>query len=184
MTAKTLKPAPQANRDVIDRLQVRMPGLSGLMLAGLRRTPSESRLRRRALQFALTRAFAAMNRSDVDLLVHFYEPDAVVTVRGMAGVGVGERYVGHEGLRELFADIDDAYGEWGYTIRSVVDAVDRMAVRTDFVGRGRSSGVETALTDAATLVTLSPRGRVARQEWFVESVGWREAIEALRSAAS
>ena len=125
-----------------------------------------------------------MNRSDVDLLVHFYEPDAVVTVRAMAGVGVGERYVGHDGIRELFADIDGAYGDWGYTIRSVVDSGDRMAVRTDVAGRGRSSGVETALTDAATLVAFSPRGRVARQEWFVESVGWREAIETLRSAAT
>jgi hypothetical protein len=170
-------------RDALDRLQVRLPALSGLMLAGVVRLPTKSRLRTWAIQLALTRSFAAMNRSDVDLLVHFFEPDAVVTVSGMAGVGLSDRYVGHAGLRELFADIDDAYGEWGYTIRSVVAADDRVAVRTDFVGRGRSSGVETTLTDAATLFTLSPAGKVARQVWFVESGGWREATAALGSAA-
>jgi hypothetical protein len=173
-----------ANRDVIDRLNLRMPGLSRLLLAGLVRMPTKSRLRRRGIQLALTRSFAAMNRSDVDLLVLFFEPDAVVTVSGMAGVGLSDRYVGHAGLRELFADIDDSYGEWGYTIRSVVAADDRVAVRTDFVGRGRSSGVETTLTDAATLFTLSPAGKVARQVWFVESGGWREAMEALSAPAT
>jgi SnoaL-like domain len=181
MPANVPDRTPRADRDVLDRLQARMPGLSGLMLAGVRRMPSESSLRRRAMQLALKRAFAAMNRSDVDALGRFFEPDAVVTVRGMAGVGVSDGYVGHEGLRELFADIDDAYGEWGYTIRSVVDVGDRLAVRTDFVGRGRSSGVETALTDAATLLNLSTRGKVAQQDWFVQNGGWQEAMSAMRA---
>jgi SnoaL-like protein len=100
-----------------------------------------------------------------------------------AGVGIRHSYTGHDGIRELYADIDEAYGDWSNEIRSVVDAGDQLAVRTDFVGRGRSSGVETRLTDAATLISLSPRGKAARQEWFVENGGWREALEAVGAAA-
>jgi ketosteroid isomerase-like protein len=170
------------DRDVLDRLQVRVPALSGALLAGLRRVPPESRLRTRLVKWSARRAFAAMNRSDVDLVVQYYEPDAVVFVRGMAGVGVRDRYVGHEGIRELYADIDDAYRDWAWTIRAVIDAGDRLALRTDFVGRGRSSGVETTLTDAATLVSYSPRGKALRQEWFVENGGWREALDAMGRA--
>jgi ketosteroid isomerase-like protein len=169
---------------VLDRLQARVPALSGVLLAGVRRLPSNSRLRTRVVNWSVGRGFAAMNRSDVDLVVLLYEPDAVVFVRGMAGVGIRDRYVGHEGIRELYADIDDAYRDWAWTIRAVVDAGDRLAVRTDFLAHGRSSGAETTLSDAGTLVTFSPRGKAARQEWFVESGGWRDAMEALSSAAT
>jgi hypothetical protein len=44
------------------------------------------------VNWSLKRAFAAMNRSDVDLVVPLYEPDAVVFVRGMSGVGIRDHY--------------------------------------------------------------------------------------------
>lgn len=171
--------SPRADRDLLDRLQARVPALSGVLLAGVRRMPPNSRLRTRVVKWSVGRGFAAMNRSDVDLVVLFYEPDAVVFVRGMSGVGIRDHYLGHEGIRELYADIDDAYGDWAWSIRDVVDAGDRLAVRTDFVAHGRTSGAETTLTDAGTVVTLSPGGKAVRQEWFVENGGWREAMDAM-----
>jgi hypothetical protein len=69
MTREVLERAPHANRDVLDRLQVRVPALSSVLLAGVRRMPTNSRLRSRVLNWSVGRAFAAMNRSDVDLVV-------------------------------------------------------------------------------------------------------------------
>lgn len=54
-------------------------------------------LRRRLISWSVKRGFAAMNRSDVDLVIVFYEPDAEVWMRGMDAVGTKDRYIGHEG---------------------------------------------------------------------------------------
>jgi hypothetical protein len=180
MSQENVETVPgQTDRDLLDQLQVRMPGLSGPVLAGVRRMPRGSQLRRRLVNWSAKRGFAAMNRSDVDLVVLFYEPGAEVWMRGMTGVGIRDRYIGHQGIRELYADLDGAWSDWSYAIRAVVDCTDRVAVRADFLGRGRSSGAETTLDDVGMVVELSTRGKVARQEWFVESGGWREALEAV-----
>jgi hypothetical protein len=67
---------------------------------------------------------------------------------------------------------------WGWTIDRLVDSGDRLAVRGDFVGYGRGSGVKTELTSGGTVMELSSRGKIARQEWFVEQNGWKQALEA------
>jgi hypothetical protein len=51
-------------------------------------------------------------------------------------------------------------------------------VRGDFVGYGRGSGVKTEVTSGGTVMGLSSRGRIARQEWFVEQNGWQRVLEA------
>jgi ketosteroid isomerase-like protein len=168
----------RADRDPFDRLQAWVPGLSGLYLAGIRRTRPGSDLRRRLLSWSVKRGFAAMNRSDLDLVVMFYEPEVEVRMSGMGGVGIRDRYLGHEGIRELYADLDEAWGDWSYAIREVMDSPDQVAVRADFLGHGRSSGAETTLSDVGTLVKLSGRGRAVRHDWFVEAGGWRDTLEA------
>jgi len=178
MSEENVEVRRQPDRDRLDQLQARLPGLTGMLLAGVLRTPPGSEIRKRMVKWAVQRGFAAMNRSDVDLVVTFYEPDAVVWMHGMGGVGIRERYGGHEGIRELYADSDDAWGDWAYQVREVVDLADHVAVRADFLGHGRSSGAGTTLNDVGTLATFSDRGKIARQEWFVESGGWRQALEA------
>ena len=72
---------------MLDQLQLRVPGLSaGLLGAGVFRVRLGSRLRKRLVNWSVKRGFAAMNRSDVDVVVLFYEPDAEVRMRGMGGV--------------------------------------------------------------------------------------------------
>ena len=61
------------------------------------------------LGLQVKRGFAAMARSDVDLVVLAYEPDAEVWMRSMAGVGVSDCYRGHAGVRTLYDEIDDAF---------------------------------------------------------------------------
>ena len=129
------------------------------------------------MALSIRRGFAAMARSDLDLVLQGYEPDVEVWMRGMSGVGIGGCYLGHEGVRALYADVDDAFEEWSWTIRALVDGGDRLAIRADFLGVGRGSGVSTTLIDSGTTMKLSARGAVSRQEWFVEQNGWRKALE-------
>jgi ketosteroid isomerase-like protein len=168
------------HRDLLDQLQARLPGLSGVLLAGLGRTHPGSNLRKRMLSWTVKRGFRAMNRSDVDLVVMSYEPDADIRMSGMGGVGIRERYMGHQGIRELYADLDEAFSDWAFRVQEVIDLPDRMAVRADFLGHGGSSGAEITLVDVGTLFTVSVRGKVARQDWFVESGGWHATLEAAR----
>ena len=172
MTGKNLQ------RDSLDWLLVRVPGLVDWMGAALLRMPPGSALRQRLMSLSIKRGFAAMARSDLDLVLQGYEPDAEVWMRGMSGVGVGGCYRGHEGVRALYKDVDDVFDEWSWTIRAVVDGGDHIAIRADFVGRGRGSGVQTTMYDAGTAMRFSNRGAVTWQEWFVEQNRWPKALEA------
>jgi hypothetical protein len=138
-----------------------------------------SPLRKRLLYWQIRRVYDAMARSDVELVQLFYEPDAEVWMNGMGGVGIQDRYRGREGVRELYADVDEAWAHWSWSITSIADGGDRVAIRGDFVGYGRRSGVKTDVKDGGTALQLSSRGLVARQEWYVEQDGWKKAFEAV-----
>ena len=158
---------------------VRIPALSSGVALGIARIPLGSSLRRRAVELQVKRGFAAMARSDLDVVLLGYERDAEVWMRGMSGVGIGGCYGGHEGVRALYADVDDAFDDWAWLIRALVDGGDRLAVRADFVGYGRGSGVRTTIKDAGTAFRLTAQGTIAWQEWVVEQGGWNEALEAV-----
>jgi hypothetical protein len=166
-------------RDVLDRLVVRFPPLAGVIAGGVSRVQPGSSLRRRLINLQVKRVFAAMARSDVEVVVLSYEPDAEVWMEGMSGVGISDCYRGYGGIRALYAEVDEAFDDWRWTIHAVVDGGDRIAVRTDFVAFGRSSGVETAINNGGTAVRLSARGLATWQGWFVEQDGWQKALEAV-----
>jgi len=170
--------ASPPTRDAFDALLARCPRLLDWAAAAIIRSPSDSALRRRLVSLSITRAFDAMARSDLDLVLQRYDPGAEVWMTGMAGVGIGGCYRGHEGIRALYAEVDEAFEEWKWTIRSVVDGGDRLAIRTDFFGVGRGSGIETTVKDGGTAGRFSARGKVIWQEWFVEQSGWQKALEA------
>ena len=175
----TTAPQGTSERDVLDRLLVRAPALAHAMARALIGMQPGSSLRRPLVNLLVQRAFSAMARSDVEVVSLSYEPDAEVWMRSMSGVGMSDCYRGHEGIRILYADLDEVFREWRWSIRAVADGGDRFAVRADFVGNGRSSGVETAVNDGGTALRLSDRGRVAWQEWFAEQDGWTKALEAV-----
>ena len=99
-------------------------------------------------------------------------------MHGMQTVGVGGCFRGRKGVRALYGEIDDAFDRWEWTIDRLVDAGDRVAVRGDFIGYGRGSGVKTELTSGRTVMEISSRGKIARQEWFVEQNGWQRTLKA------
>jgi ketosteroid isomerase-like protein len=166
-------------RDTLDRLLVRTPAIGGALGAAFVRTPRRWSIRRQLLGLIVERGFAAMARSDIDLVLTYYEPDAEVWMEGMEGVGISECYRGHDGVRALYADIDEAWSDWRWTVDGVADGGNRFAVKGDFVSYGRGSGAETALKGGATVIELSRRGRVARQNWFVAEGGAAKALDAL-----
>ena len=191
MSQENVEVRRQPDRDRLEQLQARLPGLSGMLLAGASAYaprlgyPEEDGQMGRA---ARVRGDEPKRRGPGgDLLgisvsrklggaADFYEPDAVIWMHGMGGVGIGEHYRGHEGIRELYADLDDAWGDWAYQVREVVDLADHVAVRADFLGHGRSSG-EDALDGVECCHSLGSRqGRSTRN---VGRVRWlRKALEA------
>jgi hypothetical protein len=175
----TTAPKGASKRDVLDRLLVRLPVLAVLMAGGIRRIGPGSSPRERLINQQVKRGFAAMARSDVAVVLLSYEPDAEVWMKSMSGVGISDSYRGHEGIRNLYADLDEAFDDWWWTIRAVADGGNRIAVRGDFVGYGRSSGVKTTLNDGGTAVRFSARGLIVWQEWFVEQNGWKKALAAV-----
>jgi ketosteroid isomerase-like protein len=174
-----MAPPGASERDVLERLLVRAPALAGSIAGGLRRIPPGSPLRRRLVNLQVKRAFAAMARSDVEVVLLSYEPDAEVWMKTMTGVGISECYRGHDGIRALYADLDDAFEDWAWTASAVVDGGDRLAVRADFAAYGRGSGAKTTVKDGGTAVKLSDGGSVLWQEWFAEQDGWTRALDAM-----
>src|SRR4051812_10353010 len=177
--APAMAPPRASERDVLDRLLVRAPALAGPIAGGLRRLQPGSSLRRRLVNLQVKRAFAAMARSDIEVVLLSYAPDAEVWMKTMAGVGISECYRGYDGIRTLYTDLDDAFDDWAWTARAVVDGGDRLAVRADFTGHGRGSGAKTTVSDGGTAVKLSDGGSVLWQEWFAEQDGWTRALEAV-----
>lgn len=168
-----------SERDVLDRLLVRAPFLAASISGGLQRLKPGSSLRRPLVNLLMRRAFSAMARSDVEVLLLSYEPDAEVWMRSMSGVGLSDCYRGHDGIRALYADVDEVFRDWQWSIRAIADGGDGFAVRADFVGHGRGGGVETTVNDGGMAIKLSDRGRVAWQEWFAEQDGWTKALESV-----
>jgi predicted ester cyclase len=108
-----------------------------------------------------------------------YERDAEIWMNALPS-GV---YHGHEGVRAVNRDIIEALPDWSWNIREIADGGDRIAIRADFAGYGRSSGAKTDLKDAGTAMKFSARGLVAWQGWFNEQGGWEKALEAVGLSA-
>ena len=140
--------------------------------------PVGSKLRKRLLRRGLAAAFAAVNRSDVEPILAAYEPEVEIWTTGMDATGIRDCYRGHDGIREMFAELDGVFSEWGWSVDAVVDGGDRLAVRLKLDTQGRASGAATAITNAGSAYFLSPRGRVARQNFYVQAGGWEMALEA------
>jgi hypothetical protein len=121
---------------------------------------------------------AASNRGDLKVMLLNYEPGAEVWFRGFVEVGVDDLYHGHE-IRAVNLEMDQAFADWSLSIREIADGGDRIAIRTDFVANGRSSGVRVDLKDAGTAIKFSARGLIVWQEWFAEQGGWSKALEAV-----
>jgi ketosteroid isomerase-like protein len=93
---------------------------------------------------SFTRGLDAANRRDIEALLEELDPEVewhplLPTLLG----GETTVYRGHEGVRELFRDIDDAFSEFRVEMSEIRDFDDRIVAIGAMRGRGRESRAVT-----------------------------------------
>jgi ketosteroid isomerase-like protein len=117
--------------------------------------------------------YRAWDAGDRDAVVHFADPEVVVDATRR--VFNPATYVGVEGVRQWWTDMDEIWQEFRTENLEFIDAGDRVVVSGRLVGKGKASGVEVE-QPIATVWTLRA-GRVVR--WEMGYNGPREALEAV-----
>jgi uncharacterized protein len=116
----------------------------------------------------------AYNRRDVEGLLATLDPEVEwhpllqVLLGGTATV-----YRGHEGVRELLRDFDEAFAELQADLSEVRDLGERVLAIGHLRGRGKESGVETE-SEIVWLAELK-NGKAIRVREYLDS---EEALEA------
>jgi hypothetical protein len=148
--------------------------LHGLQWMFTRLSPG-SQLRRRLLKRFLARGFEGPARDDYEFDLHFYETDVEISVHGEVAraLGLAERYDGHKGFLQLWLDYKQDMRDMRVQPKQIIDLGDRVVLRADIVGLGRSSGVATT-HPLGSIYHCSPHARIARQEIFWT---WEEALK-------
>ena len=120
------------------------------------------------------RSIDAYNRRDVDALLETLDPDVEWHSALMVPLG-GEAtvYRGHEGIRELFRDLDEALDEWHAEFPEIRDLGDRIVAIGHVRTRGRGSGAETE-SPLASVCDIK-NGKAIRVRTYLDP---EEALEA------
>jgi ketosteroid isomerase-like protein len=88
--------------------------------------------------------------------------DPEIEFRSMLGIS-GRAYVGHDGIREYFDDIESAWAEWNVEVERVAEAADgRVAIVMTMHARGKGSGLGFAERTAHVWTVRD--GRLLRNE--------------------
>jgi ketosteroid isomerase-like protein len=116
--------------------------------------------------------YEAAARRDTGTVFALYDTEVELdaTRVGVFDLGV---YHGHDGLRQLFAQFHQVFGEIEYGYEELLDAGERVVSVVTRHARGRASGVEVE-RPFALLWTLR-EGKVVRVVWFLDRA---EALEA------
>ena len=106
----------------------------------------------------------AINRYDPDAAVAVSDPEieflSVLAVNGRA-------YVGHDGIRQYFDDVESAWEEWRVEVHRVTTAPDgRVVIEMTMHARGRESGA--SLSVFAGHVWTLRNGKLLRNQPFRE----------------
>jgi ketosteroid isomerase-like protein len=117
------------------------------------------------------RRFAdAITRGDMAAALNVCHPE--IEFHSMLGIS-GHAYIGHDGIRQYFADIESAWEEWRVEVERTSEAPDgRVVIVMTMEARGRGSGVRLA-ERMAHVWTL-------RETRLVHNRPYRRPEEALR----
>ena len=124
---------------------------------------------------AMKRAVEAMNRRDFEAVLRELDPaiEWHMTIQELLG-GEGAVYHGHDGVREYFRDMDEAFGEVEVDYPDIRDLGDRVLAIGSFRTRGRQSGVVIE-SPVAALVDLDADSQATRVLTYLDP---KEALEA------
>jgi uncharacterized protein len=122
---------------------------------------------------ATLRSYEAFNRGDIEAALAPLDPEIAWHTWIVPGPG-GATYTGHAGVRELWSEARNVFGDFRNEPERLIDAGDRVVAFVRVCGVGKGSGIEVETRIAHVLTFLE--GKVVR----VESYGDRD--EALRAA--
>jgi ketosteroid isomerase-like protein len=159
------------HRTLDERIVVRFPALGRRLLAAWARLPRYSRLRRVILVRLIRQGFAAANRRDFDLLLIGFAPG--IELHGMFPLDFEANYQGHDGYREAWRVLLEAFEDIRLDPQEVLDLGDRRLVTIEWSGHGTGSGVSVS-QQGFQLYTVR-RGLVVRQDDFADRA---KALEA------
>jgi ketosteroid isomerase-like protein len=118
------------------------------------------------------RVYDAASRRDADAIFALYDPEVELDATGLGLVGLGV-FHGHDGLRRLFREFSETWGEIEYSYEELIDAGAQVVAVVTRHARGRASGVEVE-RPFALLWTIG-EGKVVRVMWFLSR---EDALEA------
>jgi ketosteroid isomerase-like protein len=124
---------------------------------------------------AFERAVSAVKRRDVDALLEELDPD--VEWHPLAQVMLGGQetvYRGHQGVRDLFRELDEVTAEIHPQISEIRDLGDRIVAVGRIRARGKESGAETE--SAIGWVAEYERGKMIRIRDYLDP---QEALNAV-----
>ena len=90
------------------------------------------------------RGHEAFTEAGEDAIFEYLDPDIDLTP--VAELLDSETFHGHEGVREWFETMRDAFGEFGWEPLEFVDLGEHVLVATRFFAAGRGSGVPVEAT--------------------------------------
>jgi uncharacterized protein len=109
------------------------------------------------------RSYEAFNRGDLDQALAIFDPEIIWHTYLVPGPG-GGTYRGHDGVRELWADARNIFGDFRNEPERLISAGDRLLVMVRICGWGKESGVEVEAKIAH--VHTFRNGKVARVESY------------------
>jgi ketosteroid isomerase-like protein len=113
----------------------------------------------------------AINRADLDAAVAYCDPE--VEFLSVLAVS-GRRYVGHDGIRQYFDDVAQAWAEWRVEVHRTAAAPDgRVAIVMTMHVRGKESGA--SWSEQTGHVWTLRDGKLRRNEPYRDpDDAWRE----------
>jgi SnoaL-like domain len=129
-------------RALDERLFVRFPALLRLFNETWMRLPLRSRLRRLMLVRLAERGCAAANRRDFDLLLCGFDPALEYSpVREFLALDLDPVYYGHDGSREVWRRMLDAFEDFRLEPEEYLDLGDQLLGTVQVTAHGSGSGV-------------------------------------------
>ena len=163
----------RSGRTLDERIVVRFPALARRLSAAWARLPRHSRLRRAMLVRSVTRANAALNRRDFDCFLRSIDPGVEYSPARIFP-DPDPTYYGHDGYREVWRLLFEAFEDLRLDPKEVLDLGDRFLLTTEISGHGAGSGV--AIRQRVFLLYTVRQGLVVREDDFLDHA---EALEAV-----
>ena len=161
-------------RTLDERLFVRSPALYRWVAHATTRLPPRSRLRRLIVAYSIQRGYAALTRRDFDAVLIRSDPEVEYRPNGdLIAPDLDRVYYGHDGYRRLWKRWFDAFDDFHWEPKEIIDFGDKLLVTAELKGHGSGSGV--AVSETAFQLFKQRRGLSISQEDFTDR---HEALEA------